>query len=158
MSTKPRFLPYGPQSRVRSHPHNMPSTPDLVAEFLKENPGLTPPGNAIDFLSDDGGKTYNRCHCMYSFSYFACVLTLPCPDDIVWSNFEIGDLDFWRGEAYSKFFDYLDSKGGFYYEVCIPHIQYCSAKSHSNAALGRRTRAQYWRSPTRSKRANPLFQ
>lgn len=34
----------------------------------------------------------------------------------VWSNFEIGDLDFWRGEAYSKFFDYLDSKGGFYYE------------------------------------------
>jgi alpha 1,2-mannosyltransferase len=37
---------------------------------------------------------------------------------IVWSNFEIGDLDFWRGEAYSKFFDYLDKKGGFYYEVC----------------------------------------
>jgi len=51
------------------------------------------------------------------------VLTLPY---IVWSNFEIGDLDFWRGEAYSKFFDYLDSKGGFYYEVCIPHIQYFS--------------------------------
>ena len=36
--------------------------------------------------------------------------------EIVWSNFEIGDLDFWRGEAYSKFFDYLDEKGGFYYE------------------------------------------
>ena len=35
---------------------------------------------------------------------------------IVWSNFEIGDLDFWRGEAYSKFFDFLDKKGGFYYE------------------------------------------
>ncbi len=36
-----------------------------------------------------------------------------------WSNFEIGDLDFWRGEAYSKYFEYLESKGGFYYEVCI---------------------------------------
>jgi alpha 1,2-mannosyltransferase len=35
----------------------------------------------------------------------------------VWSNFEIGDLDLWRGEAYSKFFDFLDKKGGFYYEV-----------------------------------------
>lgn len=35
----------------------------------------------------------------------------------VWSNFEIGDLNFWRGEAYGKFFDFLDSKGGFYYEV-----------------------------------------
>jgi alpha 1,2-mannosyltransferase len=34
----------------------------------------------------------------------------------VWSNFEIGDLDLWRGEAYTKFFDFLDQKGGFYYE------------------------------------------
>ena len=39
----------------------------------------------------------------------------------VWSNFEIGDLDLWRGEAYSKFFDFLDEKGGFYYEVCPFH-------------------------------------
>lgn len=37
--------------------------------------------------------------------------------DPVWNNFEIGDLDFWRGEAYMKFFEFLDSKGGFYYEV-----------------------------------------
>lgn len=26
-------------------------------------------------------------------------------------------MDLWRGEAYSKFFDFLDQKGGFYYEV-----------------------------------------
>jgi alpha 1,2-mannosyltransferase len=36
---------------------------------------------------------------------------------LVWSNFEIGDLDFWRGEAYTKFVEFLDEKGGFYYEV-----------------------------------------
>lgn len=35
----------------------------------------------------------------------------------VWSNFEIADMDLWRNEAYSKFFDYLDEQGGFYYEV-----------------------------------------
>lgn len=35
----------------------------------------------------------------------------------VWSNFEIADMSFWRGEAYTKFFDYLDATGGFYYEV-----------------------------------------
>jgi len=52
----------------------------------------------------------------------------------VWSNFEIGDLDFWRGEAYMKCkvfftlysvdtnavtidFEFLDKTGGFYYEV-----------------------------------------
>lgn len=54
------------------------------------------------------------------------VRTLPFPCDppisdwhgvIVWSNFEIGDLDFWRGEAYTKFVEFLDEKGGFYYEV-----------------------------------------
>ena len=35
---------------------------------------------------------------------------------LVWSNFEIADMDFWRGPAYSAFFDYLEKKGGFYYE------------------------------------------
>ena len=35
----------------------------------------------------------------------------------VWSNFEIADMNFWRGEAYTKYFDYLDATGGFYYEV-----------------------------------------
>lgn len=45
--------------------------------------------------------------------------------DAVWSNFEIGDLDFWRGEAYMKFFNFLDQKGGFYYEVCGNGVSYC---------------------------------
>jgi hypothetical protein len=65
-------------------------------DFINSNKELVPAGNAIDFLSDDGGETYNKCH--------------------FWSNFEIGDLDFWRGEAYMKFFEYLDEQGGFYYE------------------------------------------
>jgi alpha 1,2-mannosyltransferase len=29
-------------------------------------------------------------------------------------------MDFWRGEAYQRFFNFLDSKGGFYYEVNGP--------------------------------------
>ncbi|KAK6204921.1 glycolipid 2-alpha-mannosyltransferase-domain-containing protein [Scheffersomyces amazonensis] len=33
-----------------------------------------------------------------------------------WSNFEIADMDFYRSEAYSKWFKYLDSTGKFYYE------------------------------------------
>ncbi|KAF9025596.1 glycosyltransferase family 15 protein [Hymenopellis radicata] len=44
----------------------------------------------------DNGHTYNYCH--------------------FWSNFEIADMDFWRGDAYTAFFDHLDRKGGFYYE------------------------------------------
>lgn len=36
---------------------------------------------------------------------------------LVWSNFEIADMDFWRGETYMSFFEYLDRAGGFYYEA-----------------------------------------
>jgi alpha 1,2-mannosyltransferase len=67
-----------------------------VQEFTKLYPEFVAPNNAMGFLSDNGGQEYNLCH--------------------FWSNFEIADMDFWRGEAYTKFFEFLDSKGGFYYE------------------------------------------
>ncbi|KAJ3750961.1 glycosyltransferase family 15 protein [Lentinula detonsa] len=67
-----------------------------VKEFMEQYPEYIHPNNALAFLSDNGGETYNLCH--------------------FWSNFEIADMDFWRGEAYTKFFEFLDLKGGFYYE------------------------------------------
>ncbi|KJA27200.1 glycosyltransferase family 15 protein [Hypholoma sublateritium FD-334 SS-4] len=82
-----------------SLPEWQPTIPTLwnaVKEFTTEHPEYISPDNAMGFLSDDGGESYNLCH--------------------FWSNFEIADLDFWRGEAYQKFFDHLESKGGFYYE------------------------------------------
>ncbi|ETW85900.1 glycosyltransferase family 15 protein [Heterobasidion irregulare TC 32-1] len=69
---------------------------DTVKDFMQEHPDLVPEDNMMKFISDDGGANYNLCH--------------------YWSNFEIADMDFWRGEAYSQFFDFLDRKGGFYYE------------------------------------------
>lgn len=69
---------------------------DTVKGFMKEYPQYLNDNNALKFISDDGGENYNLCH--------------------FWSNFEIGDLDFWRGEAYQTFFDYLDRAGGFFYE------------------------------------------
>ena len=56
----------------------------------------------MGYMSDNAGDSYNLCH--------------------FWSNFEIASMDFWRGEAYSKFFEYLDSTGGFYYEVRSPSL------------------------------------
>lgn len=52
--------------------------------------------NLMSFLSNDNGESYNLCH--------------------FWSNFEIADMDFWRDEAYFKYFEYLDKSGGFFYE------------------------------------------
>jgi mannosyltransferase len=33
-----------------------------------------------------------------------------------WSNFEIADLDFYRSKEYREFFEFLDRRGGFYFE------------------------------------------
>ncbi|KAI1795770.1 glycosyltransferase family 15 protein [Ganoderma leucocontextum] len=87
---------YGFTISLYEYPATIPTLWNAVKEFISSNPGLVEHDNAMKFISDDGGETYNNCH--------------------FWSNFEIGDLDFWRGEAYSKFFDFLDEKGGFYYE------------------------------------------
>jgi hypothetical protein len=59
----------------------------------------------------------------------------------VWSNFEIADLEFWRSEAYTKYFEYLDSAGGFYYEVCIS----CSHSALSNIIFSDGETHQYTR-------------
>ncbi|KAF8915552.1 glycolipid 2-alpha-mannosyltransferase-domain-containing protein [Mucidula mucida] len=74
----------------------IPTLWSTVKEFTKRYPQYVHDNNALNYLSDNGGKSYNLCH--------------------FWSNFEIADMEFWRGEAYSKFFEYLESKGGFYYE------------------------------------------
>jgi len=67
-----------------------------VKEFIRDHPQYVSINNSLPFLSDNGGWSYNLCH--------------------YWSNFEIADMDFWRGEAYQKFFEFLESTGGFYYE------------------------------------------
>ncbi|CAK5265052.1 unnamed protein product [Mycena citricolor] len=87
---------YGFTISLPEYERTIPTLWATVRDFIKEYPELISPENAMGFLSDDGGLTYNNCH--------------------FWSNFEIADLDLWRGEAYTKFFDFLDSRGGFYYE------------------------------------------
>ncbi|KIJ62421.1 glycosyltransferase family 15 protein [Hydnomerulius pinastri MD-312] len=65
-------------------------------DYAQLHPEQLHPHNALGFISDDGGSKYNLCH--------------------FWSNFEIADMDFWRSEVYVSFFEFLDQKGGFYYE------------------------------------------
>ncbi|KAF5346642.1 hypothetical protein D9758_013190 [Tetrapyrgos nigripes] len=65
-------------------------------DFMKQHPEYIAEDNSMGYLSDNGGDTYNLCH--------------------FWSNFEIADMNFWRSKPYMDYFEYLDSKGGFYYE------------------------------------------
>lgn len=63
---------------------------------MEKYPQYVHPNNAMKFISNDNGETFNLCH--------------------FWSNFEIADLRFWRSEAYTKYFEFLEAAGGFYYE------------------------------------------
>ncbi|ORX78662.1 alpha-1,2-mannosyltransferase [Anaeromyces robustus] len=76
--------------------NTVPSLWEKVKEFMKTYPQFIAHPNSLEFLSDDGGETWNLCH--------------------YWSNFEIADMRFFRSKKYETFFNFLDKKGGFFYE------------------------------------------
>lgn len=81
---------------------------DAVEDFSSEYPELIDmETNAFDFITDDSVIGNNANIMQSNSNYNLCHF---------WSNFEIGDLSFFRSDAYQKFFELLDSKGGFYYE------------------------------------------
>lgn len=40
---------------------------ELLSEFTRENPDFVHPNNAMGYISDNGGESYNLCHCTFSF-------------------------------------------------------------------------------------------
>lgn len=86
---------YGFTIMVPEYIETIPTLWDTVEKFIEENQQIIHPKNTLKMFRNDQGS-YNLCH--------------------FWSNFEIGSLRFFRSGAYSKFFDFLDKKGGFFYE------------------------------------------
>lgn len=74
----------------------IPTLWDSVKKFMKQHPEYIAEGNSMAFISDDGGASYNHCH--------------------FWSNFEIGNLNWFRSQQYLDYFESLDKDGGFFYE------------------------------------------
>ena len=87
----------------------IPTLWQTTRDFMAANPQYVADGNAMKYLSYNNGETYNLCH--------------------FWSNFEIADMDFWRGPAYSAYFEALDKAGGFYYEVRSSSLSVCDVSS-----------------------------
>ncbi|ONH70217.1 Glycolipid 2-alpha-mannosyltransferase 1 [Cyberlindnera fabianii] len=78
----------------------IPTLFESIAQFLNnpENQDISqlmPQDNLREFILNDDG-TYNLCH--------------------YWTNFEIADLDVFRSDAYQRYFNHLDQKGGIFYE------------------------------------------
>lgn len=74
----------------------IPTLWESTKKFMKAHPEHIAEGNSMGFLSDDGGDSYNHCH--------------------MWSNFEVGNLNWLRSPAYIDYFESLDQDGGFFYE------------------------------------------
>ncbi|KZW03570.1 glycosyltransferase family 15 protein [Exidia glandulosa HHB12029] len=87
---------YGFVMSMYEYPQTIPTLWETVKNFTKAHPEYLNADNAMNFISRNGGDSYNLCH--------------------FWNNFEIVDMDFFRSEAYTKFFEHIDATGGFYYE------------------------------------------
>jgi hypothetical protein len=113
---------YGWVISIVETPNTIPTLFETMLDWRKEveksNTGLSKFGSQVhladydregqlwDFFLQDPSRDrwgrlkakeeYNMCH--------------------FWTNFEIGDLRFFRGKEYQSLFNYLDRKGGFYLE------------------------------------------
>lgn len=98
---------YGFVISMLEYPNTIPTLWQTVENFINKHPCYQHPNSAVDFITtkEPIGKAtlipetalaYNMCH--------------------FWSNFEIGDMEFFRSKRYMDYFNYLSRTGGFYYE------------------------------------------
>ncbi|KAF8949295.1 hypothetical protein BGZ47_006832 [Haplosporangium gracile] len=74
----------------------IPPLRNVTKDFMNKYPHLLAKNNALNFISDDGARAYNKSH--------------------FWSNFEIADARWMRGGAYQQYFKHLNQAGRFFYE------------------------------------------
>lgn len=100
---------YGFVISLREYEQTIPTLWESVEEYINLDDGATidMTQNAYDFIVGDDIVGNDKSVYVTTHDYNLCHF---------WSNFEIGDLNFFRSDAYLKFFNHLDSKGGFYYE------------------------------------------
>lgn len=100
---------YGFVISIREYEQTIPTLWESVQEYIDIDDGniIDMSSNAYDFITGDDIVGNDRAIYVTSNDYNMCHF---------WTNFEVGDLNFFRSDAYLQFFQHLDSKGGFYYE------------------------------------------
>lgn len=95
---------YGFTINLYDAPESIPTLWPETSKFLAHHPEYQHENSAYNWLVDkarrpdhyDKANGYSTCH--------------------FWSNFEIGDMNFWRSQTYEDYFNHLDRAGGFFYE------------------------------------------
>lgn len=98
---------YGFVITLREYPETIPTLWKTTSEFFEANPEYVATENALDFATGSERLFADEVEVTMTDGYNLCHF---------WSNFEIGSLNFFRDEKYSKYFEHLDHSGGFYYE------------------------------------------
>ncbi|KAH3665758.1 hypothetical protein OGAPHI_003946 [Ogataea philodendri] len=98
---------YGFVMTLLEYENTIPSLWNAVEDFMNLHPEYIHPDSLFDFVTNDEpigtGRLVVEHNSSYNLAHF-------------WSNFEIGDLNFFRSEAYESYFDHLSRTGGFHYE------------------------------------------
>lgn len=95
---------YGFTLTLYDAPKSIPSLWPETVKFMSQYPQYKHEKNALAFLTD---RIRRPKHNLEANGYSTCHF---------WSNFEIGDMSFWRSQAYEDYFNHLDRAGGFFYE------------------------------------------
>jgi mannosyltransferase len=95
---------YGFNINIYDSPQSVTTLWPETRKFIADHAHYLNPNNAIEWLQD---KERRPKHNAKANGYSTCHF---------WSNFEIGDMEFWRSRAYQEYFDHLDRAGGFFYE------------------------------------------
>jgi mannosyltransferase len=95
---------YGFTINLYDSPQSVSKLWPETVKFLSDHPEYIAQNNAMKWLTDSQRRPdHNRKANGYSTCHF-------------WSNFEIGDMNFWRSQKYDDYFNHLDRAGGFFYE------------------------------------------
>ncbi|VVT53955.1 uncharacterized protein SAPINGB_P003834 [Magnusiomyces paraingens] len=98
---------YGFVISIPEYEDTIPTLWDTAEEFFNANKNFLASNNAAQFILDKSTVRPDDYYVQSKSKYNLCHF---------WSNFEIGNLNFFRSELYLKYFDFLDKRGGFFYE------------------------------------------
>lgn len=98
---------YGFVVTIREYPETIPTLWKTAKEFFDKHPEYIAADNALDFATSTDKLSSDEADIDPQLGYNLCHF---------WSNFEIGNLNFFRDTKYSEYFDHLDKSNGFYYE------------------------------------------
>lgn len=99
---------YGFVTTIHDYENTIPSLWPTVEKFMAKHPEMIHTNNSLKFITtNETDLNYNVPIIPSSTDYNMCHF---------WSNFEIGNLNFWRSKEYLTFFEFLSKSGGFHYE------------------------------------------